>query len=221
MPDSTGFRNASQRGSPGRGLGVGLAHQVADPLGLDRLAGLEQAVGAPPEPADRVAQLLPDDPLPDQLVGELDVGQEVVVEEVAERPVPHVVEEPRHAEELLDERRGRRVAGRPPRREGQSCCAKRPATCIAPSAWGNRLCSAVGKTQRADWSCGIRRRRCTHGRVDQVLLGRLARDEPVGPRVEEIPVDRIDDEALAAVGLGAGHVLYTSPTWLRSPSMRL
>ena len=55
------------------------------------------------------------------------------------------------------------ASGKTARREGHSCCAKRPATCIAPSAWVNRLCSAVGKTQRADWSCGIRRRRWTHG----------------------------------------------------------
>ena len=42
---------------------------------------------------------------PDQLVGEVDVGQEIVVEEVPERPVAHVVEEPGHPEELLDQRR--------------------------------------------------------------------------------------------------------------------
>ena len=69
-----------------------------------RLAGREHAVGAPAEPADGVPQLLADDALPDQLVGEVDVGQEVVVEEVPERPVAHVVEEPGHAEELLDQR---------------------------------------------------------------------------------------------------------------------
>src|SRR4029077_5003672 len=52
-------------------------------------------------------------------------------------------------------------------------------------------------------------------------LGRLGALRPVRPRVDEVPVDRVDDEALAAVGLGARHVRYTSPTWLRSPSMRL
>ena len=55
------------------------------------------------------------------------------------------------------------ASGKTARSEGQSCWAKRPATCIAPSACGNRLCSAVGKTQRADWSWGMRRRRWTHG----------------------------------------------------------
>src|SRR2546425_234213 len=38
----------------------------------------------------------------------------------------------------------------------------RPARCIAPSECWNRLCSAAGNTQRADWSWGTRRNRCTH-----------------------------------------------------------
>src|SRR5919198_3481918 len=38
----------------------------------------------------------------------------------------------------------------------------RPARCIAPSECWNRLCSAAGNTQRADWSCGTRLSRWTH-----------------------------------------------------------
>ena len=187
------------------GLGVGLAHQVADPLGLDRLAGLERAVGAPPEPADRVPQLLPDDPLPDQLVGELDVGQEVVVEEVAERPVSHVVEEPGHAEELLDERRGRGVGE--DRAEGRPQLLREAAGHVhRAERVGEPAVLRGGEDPARRLELRDPPEALDPRGVDQVLLGRLARGEPVGPRVEEIPVDRIDDEALAAVGLGAGHV---------------
>jgi hypothetical protein len=49
------------------------------------------------------------------------------------------------------------------RREGWSCWAKRPARCMAPRECWKRLCSAAGNTQRADWSCGTRRRRCIQG----------------------------------------------------------
>ena len=47
--------------------------------------------------------------------------------------------------------------------EAWSCWAKRPARCIAPSECWKRLCSAAGNTQRADCSCGTRRRRCIQG----------------------------------------------------------
>ena len=56
-------------------------------------------------------------PLADQLVGQIVVDQEVVVEEVAERAVPDVVEQPCRTQELLDQgRRGRLREYRPQRR---------------------------------------------------------------------------------------------------------
>jgi len=91
----------------GGGEGVALAHQIADPLGVDALAALEGPRRAAPEPADQLAQFFSDDSLPHFLVGEIEVGQEIVVEEVAEGAVAHVVEQARHAEQLLEEgRRG-------------------------------------------------------------------------------------------------------------------
>ena len=53
------------------------------------------------------------------------------------------------------------ASGKTARSDGLSCWANRPATCMAPRAWVKRLCSAVGNTQRADWSWGMRRRRWT------------------------------------------------------------
>ena len=189
-----------------RRLRVGLPHEVADPLGLDRLAGGEHAVGAPPEPADRVPELLPDDPLADQLVGEVDVGQEVVVEEVPERPVAHVVEEPGHAEELLHERGRGGVGEDGPERRPELL---REAAGDVHRAEGVRKAAVLRGGEHPARRLELRDPpEALHpGRVDQVLLGRLAGDEAVGPRVEEVPVDRIDDEALAAVGLGARHVM--------------
>ena len=102
-----------QEGEPpgvaGLGAGEGFPHQVADPVGIDGLAGGEGTGRAPPEPPDGVAQLFPDDALADHLVGQVEVHQEVVVEEVPEGAVAHVVEEARHAEQLLDQRRRRAV----------------------------------------------------------------------------------------------------------------
>ena len=95
--------------------------------------------------------------------------------------------------------------------DGQSCWAKRPATCIAPRAWGKRLCSAVGKTQRADWSCGMRRRRCTQGVSIRSCSVASPGGDAVGPGVEEVPVDGVDDEPLAPVRLGARHARLHEP----------
>ena len=76
----------------GLGRGVALAHEVAEPLRIDRLSRLEAAGRAAGEPAHEVGQLLADDALPDPLVRELEVLEKVLVEEMAEGPVADVVE---------------------------------------------------------------------------------------------------------------------------------
>src|SRR4029453_15705997 len=63
------------------------------------------AGGAAPEAADQLAQLLLDDLLAHDLVREVPVGEEVVVEEVPEGAMADVVEQARHPEQLLEERR--------------------------------------------------------------------------------------------------------------------
>ena len=95
----------------GQRLRVRLAHQVADPFRIDDLVGIEGAVRAAPQRAQDVAQLLADDPLPDELVREVVVDEEVVVEEVAERTVADVVQQSGHPQQFLEQRRRRRVTG--------------------------------------------------------------------------------------------------------------
>src|SRR2546427_13157672 len=106
----------------------------------------------------------------------------------------------------------------------------RPARCIAPSECWNRLCSAAGNTQRADWSWGTRRNRCTHevsmrscsvaspriapGRVYRMYwwMGSAMRPRPwyvsaapftasrLARPIERVPVDRGHRDDAHAVG---------------------
>src|SRR6059058_2791208 len=106
----------------------------------------------------------------------------------------------------------------------------RPARCIAPSECWNRLCSAAGNTQRADWSWGTRRNRCTHevsmrscsGASPRIAPGRVYRmywwmGSAMRPRpwyvsaapftasrlarpIERVPVDRGHRDDAHAVG---------------------
>ena len=100
-------------GEPARVLGFRpgavLAHEIANPVGIDGLPRLEGRVRTPPEAADQIADLLADDALAEDLVGQPEVGEEVVVEEVAEGAVSDVVKQSRHAQELFDQRPGRGV----------------------------------------------------------------------------------------------------------------
>ena len=57
----------------------------------------------------------------------------------------------------------------------------------------------------------MRRRRCTQGVSIRSCSVASPGIEPVGPRVEDVLVDRVGDEALAPVGLGARHVPLHEP----------
>ncbi len=187
----------------GGGHGVALAHQVADPLRVDALPVLEGPARAAPQAADEVAQLLPNDPLADFLVGEVEVGEEVVVEEVAEGPVAHVVEQPRHPHQLLEERRGGRVGElgleRPVELEREA-----PREVHRPQG----VLEAAVLRGREDPPRRLQLRHPAqplHPRgVDQVLLGRLA-GRPLRPGIEDVLVDRIGDETAALVGVDTLH----------------
>ena len=174
-------------------VGVGLPHQVADPLRIDRLAGVEDAVRASPEVPEQIGQLLADDALAEQLVGQLVVHQEVVVEEVAERAVTDVVEEPRRPQELLDQR-GRRRVGEGRAERGIEVLGEpagqvhRPERVLEAAVLGGRVHPARRLQLR-------HAAQPLHPRgVDQVLLGRLA-GNPARSRVEDVLMDRVGDEA--------------------------
>src|SRR5262249_34234439 len=84
-----------------------LLDREGDLLGLELLAGCERAARAPADLPQEIAQMLLDDPLADVLVCDVEIGEKIIVEKMAERPMPHVVEESGHAHVLLDERRRR------------------------------------------------------------------------------------------------------------------
>src|SRR5262245_8989503 len=191
-------------------LRVGLAHQVADPLRIDRLAGVERAMRAPAEITQKIGQLLADDALAEKLVGQLVVDQEVVVEEVAERAVADVVEEPGRPQQLLDQRRRRRVGeGRAER----GIEVLREATGQVHRPQGGLEAAVLGG--RVDPARRLELRHTAqslHPRgVDQVLLARLA-GNATRSRVKNVLMDGVGDEASSQIRIfGALHRGESTP----------
>ncbi len=191
-------------------LGVALPHQVADPLRVDDLPGAERPARAAAEPTQQIRELLADDALPDQLMRQVVVDQKVVVEEVAERPVPDVVEQPRGAQQLFDQRRRGRVGedraqrriellGQPP---GQMHRAER----MLEAAMLRRRVHPARRLQLGHAPQPLHPRG-----VDQVLLGRLA-GHAARTRVENVLMDGVGDEAAPLVGsLGILHRTESTP----------
>src|SRR5262245_24164208 len=182
-------------------LGIGLAHQVADPLGIDRLVGVERAARAAAQRSQDVAELLADDALADQLMGQAVVDEEVVVEEVTEGAVTDVVQQTGHAQELFEQRGRGRLAfeDRAKRRiellRQPSRQMHGPQRVLKAAVLGRGEHPARGlKLWNAPEPLGPRR-------VDDVLLGRLARNA-TGPRIEDVLMDRIRDEPAALVRVG-------------------
>ena len=161
---------------------------------------MKAPAGAAPQAAQGVGQLLADDALAEQLVGEVEVHQEVVVEEVAEGAVADVVQQAGHAQQLLDQRRRGRVGkdGAERRIELLGEAAGQvhgPQRVLEAAVLGGRKHPARG-LQLRDAPQPLHPRR-----VDQVLLGGLAGDA-ARARVEDVLVDRIRDEPAALVGVG-------------------
>ena len=144
-----------------------------------------------------------DDALAEQLVGQAEVGEEVVVEEVAERSVADIVQQPGHPHQLFDQRHRRRVGEL---RLERRVKLAREAPRQVHGAEGVLEAAVLGG--REDPARGLQLRHAPEAlhprRVDQVLLGRLAR-RGIGPRIEDVPVDGIGDEAAALVGVDAFH----------------
>ena len=179
---------------------VRLAHEVADPLGIDPLVGGEGAARAAPEAAQDLGQLLADDPLAQQLVGQVEIDQEVVVEEMAERAVADVVEQAGHAQQLLDQRR-RGGVGEDRAQRGVELLGE-----AAGQVHGaQRVLEAAVLGGGKHPAGGLQLRHATQPlhprRVDQVLLGGLAGND-AGPRVDDVLVDRIGDQAAALIRVG-------------------
>ena len=128
-PDSSGWSQRTQRGIASS-TSAGFEMRNDDPGGsIDSpVAKPSRSATAPGRPAQRPqqrAELVLDDPprqvlvgqplavRPPRIGGRLELGQDVVVEEVGERPVPDVMEEPGHPQRLDDEPLGRDRLVRP------------------------------------------------------------------------------------------------------------
>ena len=84
------------------GVAVGPRDEEADLPRIEAFVVGHAAVGVSLHLANQVAQLVENDPAADDLVVQLVFAQVVGVEEMAEGPVPHVVQEGRHPHERFD-----------------------------------------------------------------------------------------------------------------------
>ncbi len=89
----------------GRGVAVniGISHHPRDPLRIDVLTRLEAVRGARAQRLNDIGELMIHEVASDHFMVEVPLFEHFVVEEVTERPVPDVVEQPRDAQRLLDE----------------------------------------------------------------------------------------------------------------------
>ena len=140
--------------------------------------------------------------------GRLEVGQDVVVEEVGERSVATSWRRPAMRRVSATRPSDGNGAPSPDGGEGGSAGSGRasaptgPASCMTPRPWVKRECSAVGKTQRALCNWLMRRSRCSQAvsrrsssatsSAGSPAAADSAGAEPLGEF--DVPVDRVADE---------------------------
>ncbi len=182
---------------------VALAHEIADPLRVNVLSGLEGAGRATALTADQITELLGDDALAELLVGEVEIHEKIVVEEVPEGTVADVVQETRHPQQLFDES-GRRRIGKLRLERGVKLLGE--ATRQVHGAEGMLESAVLGGGKDPARRLELRHAaEALHpGGVDQVLLGRLPGDA-IRARVEDVLVDGVGDEPAPLIGVHATH----------------
>ena len=177
-----------------------LGDEERDPVRIDRLAlregvALADVSRGPAQAAQERPELLDDDPDAQVLVGEplgarparigrrLEVGEDVVVEEVGERSVAHVVEEAGHAQGLGDQALGRerRAIARRGKGGAQARIERarpQPGLVHDPEAVGEAR--VLGR--REDPACALQladpAQPLQPGRVEEVLLGDVLGGQP-------------------------------------------
>ena len=133
-------------------------------------------------------------------MGQLVVIQEVVVEEVAERAVADVVEQPGHPQQLLEQ--GRRGAVR---KDGVERWSELLGEAPGQVHGSQRMLEAAVLRGGKHPARGLQLRdapQALHPRgVEHVLLGGLPRDR-ARARVEDVVVDGVGDESAPLVGVG-------------------
>src|SRR5437879_8771903 len=141
-------------------------------VGVQLFAGGERPGRASPDPADDRPEVLPDYDLSKPFVGEPERFQEIVVEEMAERAVPDVVDERGDAQQLFDVVGRRRVRDdllqegveMPGEPAGDVHRAERV---DEPAVLGGRV-DPPGALELEDVAQPL-----GPGRIDQILLGRF------------------------------------------------
>ena len=220
-PDSSGWSQRTQRGiaaSASAGFETRNATQAGSIVSSSaRASRSATAPGARRRPRMRPPELALDDQLREVLVGQALAGrpagirrrregrQHVVVEEVRERAVPDVVEQPGHPQRLDDQALGRDgLAGRRERRAQARVERARPQAGLVHDPEPVREARVLrgredppGALELADPAQALE-----PGRVEQVLLGHLlvrqsgrtglVRREALGQL--DVAVDRVADE---------------------------
>ena len=167
-----------------------------DLLGVERLVVRQASVGVAANAAEQVAQFVTDDVGPEGLVVQAVVGQEVLVEEVPERAVPHVVQQGGHPHQRLDVGPAGQVRADLP--EAVVELVDRP----AGQVHGPQNVLEAGVLGRGEDPPGGLQlvdlpQPLDPGVVDDLLLGDLALRQP-GRRGEgDVPMDRVVAEAFA------------------------
>ena len=187
-------KSRSQRGPCSASAARGPGDEKNDLLGVDRFVVFQAAGRIAANAAQQIAQLVANDVSADELVIQAVIGEVEGVEEMPERPVPHVVQQPGQAHQRFDvaatgqlganlpqavHQGGRRPAGQVHGPEGM----------LEAGVLGGRI-DPPGGLQLVDLPQTLH-----PGIVDHSLLGDFALGQSDGRTEGDVPVDRVVAEA--------------------------
>jgi len=183
------------RASPPRHL-----DEIGDMRRVDSFASCEGARGTALQGGNRSGQFFRDDLLTQVFVGQAIAVQVVIVEEMAEGAVPHVVQEPREPARLFD-KTGRRDVGADTLEAGVEM----------PTEFPRHVHGSQGVLETGVLGGGIDPARALElvnppeplepGRVEEVPLGLFPGAGGIGDGEPRVLVDGIGDERLPRVNL--------------------
>ena len=171
-------------------LAGGAANEPRDLTGIEFLQRAELAVGIAANSAKQVPQLLLNDNRADVLVRDAELFEVLVVKEVPERPVSHVVQQRRQPDEAFDIRSRRHVRARRRQRfvpafDGDRRQVHRAQDMLEPHVLGRREDPPRG-LQLVDVPQPLHPRM-----IDQRLFGHFARGQRVLRDERDVAVNRI------------------------------
>jgi len=136
-------------------------------------------------------------------VGEVEIHEEIVVEEVPEGAVADVVEEAGHPQQLLDEG-GRRRIRKLRLERGVKLLGEATGQVHGAEGMLEAAVLGGGKDPARRLELGHAAEALHPGGIDQVLLGRLP-GAAIRTRVEDVLVDGVGDEPAPLIGIHATH----------------